>query len=86
MKRAEILAVVLAVVSVWTLAAGPAVWLMEGVRVMGLLMLPTAIVASLLVLYFDWRGRLMRRALIEGDAHEDVGARRKGDLLCSTSI
>ncbi len=53
---------------------------------MGLLMLPTAIVASLLVLYFDWRGRLMRRALIEGDAHEDVGARRKGDLLCSTSI
>ena len=64
MKKAAILAVVLAFVSVWVvLAAGlTAVWLTEGVRVVGLVMLPTAIVASLLVLYFDWRGRLMRRA------------------------
>jgi len=63
-KKAAILAVVLAFVSVWVvLAAGlTAVWLTEGVRVVGLVMLPTAIVASLLVLYFDWRGRLMRRA------------------------
>ena len=73
MNRATILAVVLAFVSVWVvLAAGlAAVWLTEEVRVVGLVMLPAAIVASLLVLYFDWRGRWMSRVRAEDDTHED---------------
>ena len=73
MKRAGILAVALAFVTVWVvLAAGlTAVWLTDEVRVVGLVMLPTAIVASLLVLYFDWRARLMRHARAEHDAHDD---------------
>jgi hypothetical protein len=36
--------------------------LTEEMLVFALVMLPMAIVASLLVLYFDWRRRLMRRA------------------------
>ena len=65
MKRAAILAVALAFVSIWVvMVAGlAAVWLTEEVRVFALVVLPTAIVASLLVLYFDWRGRMMRRVL-----------------------
>jgi len=51
MKRAAIL-----------MAGLTAVWLTEAMREFALVMLPTAIVASILVLYFDWRGRLMRRA------------------------
>ena len=74
MKRAAILAVALVFVSIWVvMAAGlTAVWLTEEVRVFGLVMLPTAIVASLLVLYFDWRGRMMRRLRAEHDAHQDL--------------
>ena len=74
MKRAAILAVALAFVSVCVvLAAGlTAVGLTEEVRAVGLVMLPTAIAASLLVLYFDWRGRLMRRVRVERDAHADL--------------
>ena len=66
MKRAGILAVARAFVSVWVvLAAGlTAVWLTDEVRVVGLVMLPTAIVASLLVLYFDWRPAAAR--LVQG--------------------
>ena len=66
MKRTAIAALALAFVSVWVaLAAGlAAVWLTEEVRVVGL-MVPTAIVASLLVLYFDWRERLLRRMLAD---------------------
>ena len=64
-KRTAILAVALAFVSIWVvIAAGiPAGWLTDHVRMFGLVMLPTAIVAALLVLYFDWRGRLKRRLL-----------------------
>jgi hypothetical protein len=49
------MAVVLLFVSIWAVMTGEitAVWLM--VAVFGLLMLPRAIVASLLVVYFDWR-------------------------------
>jgi hypothetical protein len=67
MKKAAILAVALAFVSVWVvLAAGmTAVWLTDDARVVGLVMVPTVIVASLLVLYFDWRGRVMRRLRAE---------------------
>ena len=49
-----------------------AVWLTEEVRVFGLVMLLTAIVASLLVLYFDWRRRMMRHLRAEPDAHQDL--------------
>jgi hypothetical protein len=55
------------------LAAGvTAVWLTEEVRVVGLVTLPTAIVASLLVLYFDWRAKLQRRILAERDGRHDL--------------
>jgi hypothetical protein len=40
--------------------------------VVGLVTLPTAIVASLLVLYFDWRAKLQRRILAERDGRDDL--------------
>ena len=74
MKRSTVLAIALAFVSIWVvLAAGvTAVWLTEEVRVVGLVTLPTAIVASLLVLYFDWRAKLQRRILAERDGRHDL--------------
>ena len=74
MKRSTVLAIALAFVSIWVvLAAGvTAVWLTEEVRVVGLVILPTAIVASLLVLYFDWRAKLQRRILAERDGRHDL--------------
>ncbi len=74
MTRAAIRAATLAFVSVYVVLAASltAVWSTEEVRVAGLMILPSAIVASLLVLYFDWRGRLMRRVRAEHDAHEDL--------------
>jgi hypothetical protein len=73
-KRSTVLAIALAFVSIWVvLAAGvTAVWLTEEVRVVGLMTLPTAIVASLLVLYFDWRAKLQRRILAERDGRHDL--------------
>ena len=73
--RATVPAVVVAFVSIWVLlAAGiTAVWLTEEVRVVGLLILPTAVVASLLVLYFDWRAKLQRRILAERDERPELG-------------
>jgi hypothetical protein len=58
-----VVAVVLFFVSIWVMmAAGiTAVWLTEDVRVFGLVMLPMAIVAGLLVVYFDWRAKLLNR-------------------------
>jgi hypothetical protein len=63
LDKAAVMAVVLLFVSIWVvLAAGiTAVWLTEEVRVLGLVMLPTGIVAALLVVYFDWRAELRRR-------------------------
>jgi hypothetical protein len=60
-NKQTVVAVVLFFVSLWVvLAAGlTAVWLTEEVRVIGLVMLPTGIVAGLLVVYFDWRARLL---------------------------
>ena len=74
MKRAAVLGVAVAFVSAWVaLAAGlTAVWLTEQVRVFGLVMMPTAIVASLLVLYFDWRMRLLRGVTAEHNADDDL--------------
>ena len=66
MKKATkptVMAAVLFFVSMWVvMAAGiTAVWLTQEVRVFGLVMLPTAIVAGLLVVYFDWRAQLLSR-------------------------
>jgi uncharacterized membrane protein len=66
-RTATVLAVALAFVAMWVvLAAGAAaVWLTGEVRVLGLVALPTAIVAALLVVYFDWREKLRQRMLDE---------------------
>ena len=74
MKRAAVLGLAVAFLgALVVLASGViAVWLTEEVRVFGLVMMPTAIVASLLVLYFDWRARLMRGVTAEHDEHDDV--------------
>ena len=69
---ASILAVALAFVAIWVvLAAGAtAIWLTGEVRVFGLVMVPTAIVAALLVVYFDWREKLRRRMLAESKDYQ----------------
>lgn len=76
MKRVAILALALALVSIGVVMVADLtpVWLTEGVRVFALVMLPTAIVAALLVLYFDWRGRLMRRVQAEDNPREDLAS------------
>ena len=70
MNRAAVFAVALTIVSTWAvMAAGlTAVSMTEEMRVLGLVMLPAAAVASLLVRYFDWRGRMIRRFRTEHDA------------------
>ena len=72
--KATIVALALFVVSIWVvLAAGiTAVWLTEEVRVFGLVILPTSIVAGLLVVYFDWRAKLRRRIVAERDGHRSA--------------
>ena len=71
LDKATIVALALFFVSIWVvLAAGiAAVWLTEEVRVFGLVILPTGVVAGLLVVYFAWRDNLRRRALAERDRH-----------------
>jgi hypothetical protein len=66
-KKATILAVAMAFAGIGVVLAtgAPAVWLTGAVRVFGLVALPTAIVASLLVVYFAWREKLLRRMLDE---------------------
>ena len=73
MRRSRTLAVAIAFVSLWAvMAAGiTAVWVTDEVRVLGAVTLATAIVASLLVLYFKWRGALRRRILAERDAQRN---------------
>jgi hypothetical protein len=70
-----ILATALAFVSMWVLvaAAGTAVWLTEEVRVVGLATLATVSVASVLVLYFDWRVKLRRRIVAERHVYYERG-------------
>mgnify|MGYP003576200759 CR=1 FL=1 len=60
-SKVTVVAILLAFVSLWVvMAAGmTAVWLTEELRVLGLVMLPTAIVAGLLVVYFEWRAKLL---------------------------
>ena len=55
------------------LAAGAtAMWFTNEVRVFALVALPTAAVAALLVVYLDWRERLRRRMLAEGNDHREA--------------
>ena len=70
-NKETVVALALAFFSLWVvLAVGmTAVWLTSEVRVFGLVMLPTAIVAGLLVVYFDWRAKLRRRVLAERDTY-----------------
>ena len=70
-NRETVVALVLAFFSIWVvLAVGiTAVWWTSEVRVFGLVMLPTVTVAGLLVVYFDWRGKLRRRVLAERDTY-----------------
>jgi hypothetical protein len=62
-SKRTIVAAVLFFVGIWlVMAAGTtAVWLTEQVKVSGLVMLSTAIVAGLLVVYFDWRAKVLNR-------------------------
>jgi len=70
--KSEIVAIVLAFISLFvvTIAGSTAVWLTSEVRVFGLVVLPTAIVAGLLVVYFDWRAKLRTRILADRDEHK----------------
>ena len=62
-RKVTIAAVVLFFVSIWVIMAPgiTAGWLTEEVRVFGLVMLLTGIVAGVLVVYFDWRAQLLNR-------------------------
>lgn len=42
-----------------------AVWLIHDVRLFGLVMIPIAIVAALLVVYFDWRAKVFSEICAE---------------------
>jgi hypothetical protein len=63
MRKSRILAVVLAFVGLSVVMASglTAVWLTEEIRVLSLVILPSTVVATLLVLYFEWRGKLLRQ-------------------------
>jgi hypothetical protein len=71
-SKMTVVAVVLFFVSMLVvMAAGmTAVWLTEEVRVIGLVIVPTAIVAGLLVVYFEWRARLLDRIRDERNEHQ----------------
>ena len=61
-KRTIVAAVLFFVSISLVMPAGiTAVWLTEQVRVFGLVILPTATVAGLLVVYFEWRAKLLNR-------------------------
>ena len=72
--KPEIVATVLAFISILVVltAGAAAVWLTSEVRVVGLVMLPTAIVAGLLVVYFDWRAKLRNRILAGRDDQREA--------------
>ena len=73
MRRTTIL-ITLALAGVWiALTAGlTGGWLLEVVLAVARVALPTTVAATLLVLYFDWRHRLMRRVQADG-RHHDAG-------------
>lgn len=68
-KRAMMVgALALALISVWTGLVGAIApgWLTSGVKEFALVILPAAAMASVLVLYFDWRSRF-RDGITERD-------------------
>ena len=69
MRQSTILAVVLGFAGLSAvIAAGlTAVWLTEEIRVLSLVILPSIVVATLLVLYFEWRDTLRRQPWTEQD-------------------
>ena len=73
MRRSTIMAVVLTFVSLFAvLAAGlTAVWLTDELRVLSLVVLPSIVVATLLVLFFEWRGKLQRGGWADLDGPPD---------------
>ena len=73
MRRTTILTTI-ALAGVWAvLTAGlTGAWLPEAALAVARVVLPTAIAGTLLVRYFDWRHRLMRRVQADDDTH-DVG-------------
>ena len=77
MKRATkttVVAMTLFFVGIWVaMTAGiTAVWLTEEVRLFGLVMLPTTTVAGLLVLYFDWRAKLLDQIRYERNERREA--------------
>ena len=72
--KSEIMAIMLAFISIFVVltAGATAVWLTSEVRVFGLVMLPTAIVAGLLVVYFDWRVKPRNRISADCDDHREA--------------
>ena len=70
-NKETVVAMVAAIFSIWVLLAVAitAVWLTSEARMFGLVILPTAIVGGLLVVYFDWRAKLRRRVLAERDTY-----------------
>ena len=67
-------------------AATMALWGTAEARVFGLVALPTAIVAALLVVYFDWREQLSRRMLADPSDHRTVArlARSRLAMVCDS--
>jgi hypothetical protein len=62
-RKAAVVAVLLFLVSFWVLMGTgiTAVWLTEELKAIGLVVLPIAIVTGLLVVYFEWRTRLLNQ-------------------------
>jgi hypothetical protein len=74
MRRTTILTAAVALAGVWVVvtAGVTGAWLPEAVLAVARVVLPTIVAATLLVLYFDWRRRLMRQVQADGDKY-DVG-------------
>ena len=62
-RKAAVVVVLLFLVSLWILmgAGITAAWLTEELKTVGLVVLPIAIVTGLLVVYFEWRTRLLNQ-------------------------
>jgi glucose-6-phosphate-specific signal transduction histidine kinase len=74
MKKSTTLAMALAFVSICVLLAAGilALSFTEELRMFSLLVVPIAIAGSLLALYFDWRGKLLRRVLGEPQEGQEL--------------
>ena len=74
MRRTTILTAAVALAGVWVVVTAglSGSWLPEAVLAVARVVLPTIVAATLLVLYFDWRRRLVRQVQADDDKH-DVG-------------